>query len=84
MPKTNLAVIQDLRNFISNTLSDSVNMKECISDDKVFTRRRILSLPVLLLLILRGLKRSLGVELQEFIETTSNGQGYTESAFCQQ
>lgn len=83
MALPNIAIIQDLKNFLEEISSDSTKRSEFVSSPKKFSRRRLLPFKVMVLLIMNTLKRSLNVEINHFFNCILNSDVCcTKQAFC--
>ena len=82
MADANVAIIAELKKFMEEAVLDfSEKAKYVMETAKDFTRIRILSFPVLALMILNALKRSLSIEIQDFFTYAIGGASCTKQAF---
>jgi hypothetical protein len=82
---TKLAIINDLKNFISEVADDATLRSYFITSPKAFTRKRDLGFERTTMLILNFLKRSYSIELYDFYHYLEAPDSLvTKSAFCQQ
>ena len=82
---TNVIIIGELKKFMKDSVMIAENRVQYIqSASKDFTRRRVLTFEILVLLILNALKRSLSIEIQNFFEQISLGVPCSKQAFCEQ
>jgi uncharacterized membrane protein len=83
MADANIAIISELKKFMGAVTSDySERPKYTLEKTKDFTRRRILTFPVLVLMILNAMKRSLSIEIRNFFTHALHGESCTKQAFC--
>ena len=68
MVAVNVKIIQELKCFLTLILSDSRIKEVCFEIKEDFSRKRKLGFEDTVLLLLNMLKRSLKVEIQDFLE----------------
>ena len=85
MVAVNVKIIQELKCFLTLILSDSRIKEVCFEKKEDFSRKRKLGFEDTVLLILNILKRSLKVEIQDFLEYGLKYKiSYTKMAFSLQ
>jgi hypothetical protein len=85
MADANVAIINELKTFMERAVTDnSEREKYTMAQTKDFTRRRILTFPVLTLMILNAMKRSLSIETEDFFSHSLQGESCTKQAFSKQ
>jgi hypothetical protein len=82
MADANVAIINELKKFMETAVTD-YSEKEKYTEEKTkdFTRRRKLTFPVLTLMILNAMKRSLSIETADFFSHAMQGESCTKQAF---
>lgn len=81
----NLKIISDLKNFITQTATDSSLRDLFVSSPKAFSRNRKLGFERLVYLLLNFLKKSYSIEIAEFYSQLNLlEEKVSKSAFCQQ
>ena len=76
MVKANVAIINELKQFLFKNVTNN-QYKRPTS----FTRQRILTFPIMVVLLLNNLKRSLSVEIQDFFNYLDKGINCSKQAF---
>jgi hypothetical protein len=85
MADANVAIINEIKRFMETAITDyAEKSKYTIEKTKDFTRRRILTFPVLILMILNTMKRSLSIEIADFFSHAIPGESCTKQAFSKQ
>jgi hypothetical protein len=84
MREANIAIINELKKFLEETAAIKAEMVKYTYTTQAFTRERVLTFKIMVMLILNALKRSLSVELQDFFEHFSQGNLCSKQAFCEQ
>jgi len=84
MADSNVRIINDLRKFLERCSSDKSQKSKYVYKSSSFTRKRSLSMDILMMLILNTLKRSLSIELESFFEHFPQLSGCTKQAFSAQ
>jgi hypothetical protein len=85
MADANVAIINEVKKFMETAITDySEREKYTREQTKDFTRRRILTFPVLTLMILNAMKRSLSIEIEDFFSHSLQGGSCTKQAFSKQ
>jgi hypothetical protein len=84
MVETNVEIINELKKFLEETVEIKSVMNRYTHSPKDFTRNRILTFKVLVLLLLNAMKRSLSVEIQDFFGSLLDGSLCTKQAFSSQ
>lgn len=81
MAHSNVAIINDLKNFLEEISSDSSKRILYSSSFQAFSRKRLLCFQTIVLLIANTLKRSLSIELGSFFEGLSSHKICSKQAF---
>jgi hypothetical protein len=78
MADANVAIINEIKRFMETAITDyTEKSKYTIEKTKDFTRRRILTFPVLILMILNAMNRSLSIEIADFFSYAHPGESCT-------
>jgi hypothetical protein len=85
MADANVAIINEIERFMETAITDCAEKsKYTVEKTRDFTRRRILTFPVLILMILNAMKRSLSIEIADFFSHVFPGESCTKQAFSKQ
>ena len=85
MADANAAIIAELKKFMGTAVLDfSEKSKHVREKSRDYTRTRILSFPVLALMIPDTLKRSLSIEIRNFFTYVTGREICTKQAFSKQ
>jgi hypothetical protein len=85
MVAVNVKIIEELKSFLALILSDSELKEVCFERKEDFSRKRKLGFPETIYLMINMIKRSLKVEIQDFLEYGLGHKiSYTKMAFVLQ
>ena len=84
MVETNIKIIKELKDFLTVINSDSDLRKIFTNAPSDFSRNRVLPFDKTICLIINMLKRSLSVEINDYLEILGKDLSCTKSAFCLQ
>jgi hypothetical protein len=85
MADANAAIINEVKKFMERAVTDYSESKKYTGEQtKDFTRPRILTFPVLTLMLLNAMKRSLSIETEDFFSHSLQGESCTKQAFSKQ
>jgi len=84
MVEANIAIIKELKEFLKEISMNITKRKEFIFNEKAFSRDRVLTIERIVGLLINMPKRSLSIEIREFLDSITLGEISSKSAFSQQ
>lgn len=84
MVEANVAIIKELKQYLEEISMNAEKRNEYTRSEKDFTRDRVLTFSRLAGFLLHLPKRSLSIELREYLDRLSSGTTVSKSAFSQQ
>lgn len=84
MVEANVQIIGELKRFLEEVSSNAELKKIFTGNETDFSRDRILTLKHIVGIIINMPKRSLSIEIREFLHSLSGEESCTKSAFCLQ
>ncbi len=84
MTASNVQIINDLKKFLEEISQDSRKRLKYVISAQDFSRKRLLTFQLLVLLLLNALKRSLSIELMSFFDYFSSHTPCSKQAFSKQ
>ena len=84
MAEANEIIMSELKSFLGRASGESPERERYVFSPRAFTRKRILTFQLMVLLVTNALKRTLSLELQTFFACSGNGKSCSKQAFCEQ
>ena len=84
MVNANIAIINELKSFLEEISMESSKRQEYTFKGSDFSRQRVLTFERIVGLLINMPKRSLSIEIREFLKSISVEDNISKSAFSQQ